>query len=69
MSVFYWIVLAEEILGLLMAAFTLLGIFLPWATASEFCLEMSYRLIWPALIGLGVMCVWFTLVCFRGGVA
>lgn len=64
--VFYWIVLAEEIMGLMMAAFTLLGIFLPWATASEFCLEMSYRLIWPALIGLGVMCVVY-LSMFAGG--
>ena len=56
-----WVIFIEEIMGLLMAAFALLGIFLPWATASEFCLKMSYRLIWPSLIGLGAMLVSFII--------
>jgi hypothetical protein len=53
--------LAEEILGLLMAAFALLGCFLSFATAAELCLRISYWLIWPSLIGLGAMLVSFII--------
>lgn len=57
-----WVILIEEIIGLLMAVFALLGCFLPFATAADLCLRIAYWLIWPCLFGLGVVLVSFHIV-------